>query len=157
GVVYQARHRRLGRVVALKMVLAGAHAGPGDLVRFLTEAEAVAAVSHPGIVGIYEVGTRDGLPWFALEFCPGGSLAQKLAGTPPPPRPAARLAEQVARAVHAAHDRGIVHRDLKPSNVLFAADGTPKVTDFGLAKRGASGSGVTASEATLGTPSYMAP
>src|SRR5262249_36628258 len=80
GVVCKARDRRLGRVVALKMVLAGAHAGPAELVRFLTEAEAVAAVNHPGIVGIFEVGSQDGLPWFALEFCPGGSLAQKLAG-----------------------------------------------------------------------------
>jgi tRNA A-37 threonylcarbamoyl transferase component Bud32 len=157
GVVYRARQAKLNRLVALKMILAGAHAGDDDRRRFLTEAEAVARLQHPNIVQIHELGEADGHPFLALELCPGGSLADKLAGTPLPPQEAARVAEQLARAVHHAHGKGIVHRDLKPANVLLAEDGTPKVTDFGLAKRVEVGSGQTASGAILGTPSYMAP
>jgi hypothetical protein len=156
GVVYQARQTRLGRVVALKMILSGAHAGADDLARFRTEAEAIARLQHPHIVQIYEVGEHGGLPYFSLEFCPGGSLAQKLAGTPLPPREAAVLVETLARAMQAAHDKGVIHRDLKPANVLLAEDGTPKVTDFGLAKK-LDEAGRTASGAVMGTPSYMAP
>jgi WD40 repeat protein/tetratricopeptide (TPR) repeat protein/tRNA A-37 threonylcarbamoyl transferase component Bud32 len=157
GVVYQARHLKLGRVVALKMVLAGGHAGPEDLARFLAEAEAVAALQHPHIVQLHDFGEHEGLPFFTLEFVPGGSLADKLNGMPLPPKEAARLVEQLARGVHYAHGKGIVHRDLKPANVLLAEGGTPKVTDFGLAKRAEVGTGLTASGAILGTPSYMAP
>jgi serine/threonine protein kinase len=157
GVVYQARHLKLNRVVALKMVLAGGHAGPDDLARFLAEAEAVAALQHKHIVQLYEFGQHDGLPFFTLEFVPGGSLADKMNGTPLPPKEAARVVEQLARGVHYAHGKGIVHRDLKPANVLLTEDGTPKVTDFGLAKRLEVGTGLTASGAILGTPSYMAP
>jgi hypothetical protein len=155
GVVYKARQVALNRVVALKMILAGAHAGPADSARFKTEAEAVARLQHPHIVQIFEVGEHDGHPYFALEFL-GGGLDRQLAGTPRPPREAARLVELLARAVHAAHAKGVVHRDLKPANVLLAADGTPKLTDFGLAKR-LDEAGQTASGAVLGTPSYMAP
>src|SRR5205807_3955584 len=118
GVVYKARQVRLNRVVALKMVLSGGHAAPEEHVRFLAEAEAIAAVEHPGIVAVHDFGTHDGLPFFSLELCPGGSLADKLAGNPLPPRQAAQIVERVARAVQAAHERGIVHRDLKPANVL---------------------------------------
>jgi serine/threonine-protein kinase len=157
GVVYKARQVRLNRVVALKMVLSGAHAAPEEHVRFLAEAEAIAAVEHPGIVQVHDFGTHDGLPFFSLEFCPGGSLAGKLAGTPMPPRESAQIIERVARAVQAAHQRGIVHRDLKPANVLLAEDGSPKVSDFGLAKRVDTGAGLTATGAVMGTPSYMAP
>src|SRR5262249_20361987 len=109
------------------------------------------------IVQIYETGEHDGLPYFSLEFVPGGSLSAKLASTPQQSAYAARLVEQLARGVHYAHQRGIVHRDLKPANVLLAEDGTPKVTDFGLAKRVEAGGGLTATGAVLGTPSYMAP
>jgi WD40 repeat protein len=157
GVVYQARQVGLDRVVALKVVLAGGHAGPADRARFRTEAEAIARLQHPGIVQVYEVGEHGGLPYLALEFCPGGSLAQRLAGSPLPPRDAARLVEALARAVQAAHDRSVVHRDLKPQNVLLAADGTPKVADFGLAKKLDAAEGQTRTGAVLGTPSYMAP
>jgi hypothetical protein len=156
GVVYKARQVRLGRLVALKMVLAGGHAGPDELARFRTEAEAVARLNHPGIVQIYEVGEHQGLPYFSLEFCPGGSLAQKLGGTPLPARQAAELVEALARAVEAAHRAGVVHRDLKPANVLLTAEGKAKVTDFGLAKK-LGEAGQTASGAVMGTPSYMAP
>jgi WD40 repeat protein len=157
GVVYRARHLRLNRVVALKMILAGRQAGEGERARFLREAEAAARLEHPNIVPIHEVGEHDGLPFFSMEYCPGGSLAQKLAGTPLPPRQAAALVETLARAMHAAHEAGVVHRDLKPANVLLTADGTPKVTDFGLAKRLGEGQGQTVSGAVVGTPSYMAP
>jgi hypothetical protein len=157
GVVYQARHLQLGRLVALKMILAGSHAGAQARARFKAEAEAVARLQHPNVVQIYDVGEHQGLPFLSLEFCPGGSLAERLDGTPLPPRPAAALTETLARAAHAAHQAGIVHRDLKPANVLLAADGTPKITDFGLAKRLDEAGGPTRSGPILGTPSYMAP
>jgi serine/threonine-protein kinase len=155
--VYKARHVPLKRVVALKMILSGAHAGPDGLARFRAEAEAVARLAHPNIVQIYEIGEHDHLPFFALEFVDGCSLDRRLAERPPSPRQAAGLVETLARAVHAVHQKGVVHRDLKPGNVLLAADGTPKVTDFGLAKQLGDGQGRTASGAVLGTPSYMAP
>jgi serine/threonine-protein kinase len=152
GVVYQARQLALDRLVALKMVLAGAHAGPDDLARFRREAEAVARLQHPNIVQIHEVGAHHGLPYFSLELVEGGSLDRKLAGTPLPAREAARLVETLARAVQAAHERGVVHRDLKPANVLLTADGTPKITEFGLAKRLDQEAGRTGPGAILGTP-----
>jgi hypothetical protein len=157
GVVYEARQVGLNRTVALKMILAGGHASAGDVDRFRTEAEAVGRLLHPNIVQVYETGTNAGLPYFSLEFCPGGSLDRKLDGTPWEPMPAAALIETLARAIQHAHDRGIVHRDLKPANVLLSADGTPKVTDFGLAKRLDSDAGPTRTGAGFGTPSYMAP
>jgi WD40 repeat protein/tetratricopeptide (TPR) repeat protein/tRNA A-37 threonylcarbamoyl transferase component Bud32 len=157
GVVYKARHTKLNRIVALKMILAGGHAGTTDRVRFLAEAEVVAAVQHPNLVSLLEYGEHQGLPFFTLEFVAGGNLAQHLIGIPQQPQAAARLIEQMARGIHYAHTRGIVHRDLKPANVLLAEDGTPKITDFGLARRGAKGTGLTATGDVLGTPSYMAP
>jgi hypothetical protein len=157
GVVYRARQVKLNRVVALKMILHADHAGPEHRQRFRTEAEAVARLQHPNVVQIHEVGEHNGLPFFSLEFCEGGSLEKKLGGTPLPPPEAAGLVQTLALAMHAAHERGIVHRDLKPANVLLAADGTPKVTDFGLAKRLDDAAGLTASGAIMGTPSYMAP
>jgi tetratricopeptide (TPR) repeat protein len=157
GIVYKARHCRLQRLVALKMILAGGHAGPQDLARFRTEAEAVARLQHPHIVQIYEVGEQHGLPYCALEFVDGGSLARKLAGTPLPAQQAAQVVATLAEAMHAGHERGIVHRDLKPDNVLLTASGAPKVTDFGLAKKLDGSAGRTASGVIVGTPSYMAP
>jgi hypothetical protein len=157
GVVYQARQVALKRLVALKMILSGTHAGLQELARFRTEAEAVAHLQHPHIVQIYEVGEHEGNPYFALEYVDGGTLQQKLAGKPLPPREAAQLVETLARAMHAAHLRGIVHRDLKPANVLLAADGQPKISDFGLAKRLDDEAGQTRTGAIMGTPSYMAP
>jgi eukaryotic-like serine/threonine-protein kinase len=157
GVVYHARHIRLNRSCALKMILAGAHAGPGDVARFVTEAEAIARLEHPSIVQIRHIGDADGLPFLELEYLAGGSLDGQLDGTPWPSSRAARLAEQVALAIALAHRQGIVHRDLKPSNVLLAADGTPKVGDFGLAKMLEGQSALTRSESVMGSPSYMAP
>jgi WD40 repeat protein len=157
GVVYKARHLALKRTVALKMVLAGGHASPEELARFRIEAEAVARLQHPNIVQIHEVGEADGLPYCALEFVEGGNLARKIAGQPMPARVAAQLVEAVARAMQLAHSRNVVHRDLKPANVLLATDGTPKISDFGLARQTDSDSGETQSGAVMGTPSYMAP
>jgi serine/threonine protein kinase len=157
GIVYQARQHGLDRLVALKMILAGAHADPDELARFRAEAEAAAKLQHANIVDIFEVGEVDGRPFFSLEFVAGGSLAQKLDGTPFPPRRAAQLSQILAQAMHYAHQKGIVHRDLKPANVLLTEDGTPKITDFGLAKRLDRNAGNTQTGAVVGTPSYMAP
>jgi tetratricopeptide (TPR) repeat protein len=157
GVVYKARHLPLDRLVALKMILAGAHAGADDVARFRTEAEAAARLQHPNVVQIHDIGEQDRLPYVSLEFIDGGSLAQQLAGTPLLPRRAADLVRTLAQAIHAAHERGIVHRDLKPGNVLVTADGTPKISDFGLAKKLDGTAGATVSGAVMGTPSYMGP
>jgi serine/threonine protein kinase len=156
GVVYKALQTSLKRPVALKMILAGNYAGPQDRARFELEAEAVARLQHPNIVQVYEVGVHQGLPFFSMEFCPGGSLAQMLKDNPLPPTGAARLIEVLARAVRAAHEAHLIHRDLKPANVLLGVDGTPKITDFGLAKK-LDEVGQTHSGAVMGTPSYMAP
>jgi serine/threonine protein kinase len=178
GVVYKAIQVSLRRVVALKMLRPNTHGDARELVRFQAEAEAVAHLQHPNIVQIYEIGEQDGQPYFALEHVGGGSLAQKLDGTPLPPRQAAHLVEPLARAMHHAHQQGIIHRDLKPANVLLAvsdrADAValggpglaarvePKITDFGLVKRTLpdeeqAGNALTQSGAIVGTPAYMSP
>jgi WD40 repeat protein len=173
GVVFLARQARPNRLVALKMILS-LQAGEVHLDRFRREAEVLARLQHPNIVAIYEVGEHDGLPFFSLEYCPGGPLDKKLNGTPLPPRQAAGLVETLARAMQASHANGILHRDLKPGNVLLAAyspaDASdevparqcaaeafiPKITDFGLAKR-LDEQGQTQTGSIIGTPSYMAP
>jgi tetratricopeptide (TPR) repeat protein len=179
--VYRARNLRLGRVVALKMLLAGVHAPARTLARFRAEAEMVARLQHPNIVQIYEVGEVDGCPYLALELIEGGSLDRQVAEGPLPVGLAAELVETLARAIHHAHQRGIIHRDLKPANVLLQiADcrlqidkpgsepsdksaildlqsAIPKVADFGLAKNLDEAVGQTKAGTTMGTPSYMAP
>ncbi|HEY7426921.1 MAG TPA: protein kinase, partial [Gemmataceae bacterium] len=175
GVVYKARHLALGRVVALKMVLAGAHAGAEQRRRFRAEAEAAAMLSHPHIVQVYEVGEHDGCPYFSLEYVEGRNLQDVLSESRPAPAESAALVEQLARAVDYAHRRGVVHRDLKPANVLlsFSRDAErsagalrsasrlnawgPKITDFGLAKRLDDEQARTRTGDVVGTPSYMAP
>jgi serine/threonine protein kinase len=184
GVVYKARDLRLQRLVALKMILAGAHAGAIGLARFRAEAAAVAQLQHPNIVQIYDSGEHEGRPYFCLEFVEGGSLEQRLQEGPLPARGAAHLVETLARGMAVAHQAGIVHRDLKPANILLGAavasgssihghvsssstgspsndswsqSVVPKIADFGLAKRVDDQSGQTHSGAVLGTPSYMAP
>jgi eukaryotic-like serine/threonine-protein kinase len=157
GVVYRARHLRLNRPVALKMLLSGSCARPAERDRFRQEAEAVAGLIHPNIVPVYDSGDHDGRPFFTMELVEGGTLAGKLAGTPLSARDAAALVATLAEAVAVAHAAGIVHRDLKPSNILLALDGTPKVSDFGLARRVEGGLGLTQTGAALGTPSYMSP
>jgi WD40 repeat protein len=157
GVVWKARQIGAERVVALKMIRDSALAGPDDLARFRVEARASAGLQHPNVAQVYEVGEQNGQPYFALEYIDGGTLDRKIDRTPQPPALAAELVQTLAGAVQAAHDRQIIHRDLKPGNVLLTAEGTPKITDFGLAKRLDLPAGLTPTEAVLGTPPYMAP
>ena len=177
GVVYKARHRELNRVVALKMVLAGEFASASQRLRFQREAELAARVRHAHIVQVYEVGQVGDRPYLAMEWVEGGTLADRLDGTPWPARPAAHLVGTLARAIDAAHRQGVIHRDLKPANILVQpaeeADSVaarsgcegagplvglvPKITDFGLARTVQGQPGLTRSGFTVGTPEYMAP
>jgi tRNA A-37 threonylcarbamoyl transferase component Bud32 len=135
GVVYKARHLKLNRLVALKMILDGGQNDPDQVARFRTEAEAIARFRHPNIVQIYDIGEHLGPPYVSLELLEGGTLANRLAGTPQRAPAAAALMATLASAMEAAHQAGIVHRDLKPANIMFTADGVPRIADFGLAKR----------------------
>jgi serine/threonine protein kinase len=157
GVVYKARQKGLNRLVALKMIRAGALASADDLRRFRNEAEAVANLDHANIVPVHEVGETDRHPYFSMKLIDGSSLDRQLPRFSADPKAAARLVATIARAVHHAHQRGILHRDLKPSNILLDAEGQPHVTDFGLARRIEVDSSLTQSGVLVGTPSYMAP
>jgi serine/threonine protein kinase len=178
GVVFKARQRSLNRLVALKCLLVGRMALPGELQRFRLETEAIAQLDQPNIVPIYDVGEAGGLPYFTMKLIEGGNLSQQIGTLKEDPRGAARLLATVARAVQHAHQHGILHRDLKPANILLErrtgcqpvqAQGqagslsyVPYVSDFGLAKRIAESSSggdgaITASGTAVGTPSYMAP
>lgn len=157
GIVYQAIHLKLNRLVALKMLLAGSYASRQEHLRFFREAEAVARLRHSSIVQIYDVGEVDGHPYFTMEYIPGGSLAEKLAGVEQPVHEAAEMVAAIAEAIHAAHEGGIIHRDVKPANVMLADDGAPKISDFGLARQLDSNDGLTHTGIRIGTPSYMAP
>jgi WD40 repeat protein/Flp pilus assembly protein TadD/tRNA A-37 threonylcarbamoyl transferase component Bud32 len=157
SVVFRARQVHLNRLVALKVIRAKIYADATIAARFRDEAEAAARFQHPNIIQVYEVGEHDGQGFIALEYAAGGTLEEKLAGTPQPPRDAAQAIECLARALHYAHQRGIVHRDLKPANVVLTEDGVPKVTDFGLAKLLEREAGLTQTGDIMGTPSYMAP
>lgn len=158
GVVYRAKHHKLNRLVALKMLLSGPYASASELDRFTREAEAVASLQHAHVVQVHDVGDLDGRPYFTMELVEGGTLGQKLGGMPQPAPQAAALLATVAGAVDVAHRAGIVHRDLKPANVLLTPDGTPKITDFGLAGHiRPDDQGLTLDGARVGTPCYMAP
>jgi serine/threonine protein kinase len=167
GVVYKARDRALGRFVAIKMIIAGAHAAEEELARFRGEAQAIASLHHPHVVRIHSWGEYNGLPYIVLEYVEGGSLAEFLRGQVQSPQEAARLVLLLAGAVHDAHKCGIIHRDLKPGNILLApaadekalnsAYGCPKISDFGLARRTDGLCKQTTPGRILGSPCYMAP
>ena len=175
GVVYKAKQIRPERLVAIKMLLRGHRPTETELTRFRREAEMVASLRHPNLVAVYEVGEYAGAPFCSMEYVSGGSLPEWTRGQPQPPRQAAELVRTLADAIHAVHQRGVVHRDLKPGNVLLDVGGseirpgttgaesswpenaTPKLVDFGLARRVDEVDGLTVSGAILGTPSYMAP
>jgi serine/threonine-protein kinase len=157
GVVYKARQLKAGRLVALKMVLAGELASAAEVERFAAEARAAAGLDHPNIVPLYEVGEHAGRQYFTMKLVPGRSLAEQVARGPLPSRRAAEVVAAVARAVHHAHRQKVIHRDLKPANILLDEAGRPHVTDFGLAKRLDGEAGKTRTGAVVGTPGYMAP
>jgi serine/threonine protein kinase len=157
GVVYLARQVGVGRLVAIKMLLSGAHAAAVERTRFEAEVAAIGRLQHPNLVQVFEVNEHDGRAYFSMEYLDGGSLEDKIAGKPQPARQAAEVVQTLARAMHAAHQHGVVHRDLKPGNVLLTAGGVPKISDFGLAKRLDIADGPTLTRHVLGTPSYMAP
>jgi len=157
GVVFKARQVSLNRDVALKMILSGQLASAADIARFHAEAKAAANLDHPNILPIYEVGEHLGQHYFSMKLIPGGNMATKVAEWVKDLKAAVAVFGKVCRAVDFAHRRGILHRDLKPENILLDADGTPYVTDFGLAKKVEGDSNLTQSGAIVGTPSYMAP
>ncbi len=157
GVIHRARQLSLGRSVAIKLMSAGEFARPEVVQRFRTEAMAAAKLQHPNIVAIHEVGEHAGLQYFSMDLVEGPNLATQLAGQPMPARRAANLLKTLADAIQYAHDRGILHRDLKPSNVLIDPFGSPRITDFGLAKDITADSDLTVTGQVLGTPGYLPP
>ncbi len=157
GVVYKAREIGLGRLVALKMMLAGQSSSGEALPRFLAEARTIARLVHPNIVQIHSIGEHEGRPFLELEYLSGGSLASRLDGKPWPPERAAELVSAVAKGIEQAHSLGVIHRDLKPANILLARDDTPRVADFGVAKLLDREAHFTQTHTLVGSPSYMAP
>ena len=169
GVVFRARQASLDRDVALKMIPNAEFATPDDLVRLRREALAAGQLSHPNVVPVYDVGEHGGHPWYCMQLIDGQTLSERLLSGPMDPHEAVRLLLPVIDAIETAHADGILHRDLKPSNILIADDGTPFVTDFGLAKRSQSATdsqhqlrdrqddGITTTGAILGTPAWMSP
>ena len=159
GVVYRARHRSLDRTVALKVISSGGFASPEEVERFQAEARAAAALEHPHIVPVYDVGVEAEQHYFTMALVPGGDLNRKVAENLYEPRNAAATIEKLADAVDYAHQRGILHRDLKPANVLLDEHGEPRLTDFGLAKNLTAdiSQNLTQTGQLLGTPSFMAP
>lgn len=157
GVVYRAVQTSVNRVVALKMILSGQLASEEEVRRFHSEAEAAALLDHPNIVPVFDVGEHDGRHYFSMAYVDGDSLSDRLRDGPLPPAEAARFVRTIADAVACAHEHGVIHRDLKPSNVLIDRNGSPRVTDFGLARQLESDSHLTATGQVMGTPSYMPP
>ncbi len=157
SVVYEARHKILGRSVALKTIRSGTRATDEVIQRFQEEARRVAQLDHPNIVPLYEAGLEDGHHYFTMRLMEGGSLAGRMARAPFTVRQAAEVVSRITRALHFAHQRGILHRDIKPANVLFDNDGRPHLGDFGLASQLEASGAVSRLDCIRGTPMYMAP
>lgn len=158
GVIYRARQRNSTRIVALKRILSVHTESREWLSRFRREAAIVAAVCHPNILPIYEVGeTQDGTPFFTMKYATGGSLLDTAPALRNDPRRVIRLMAKVSRAVHHAHLQGVLHRDLKPGNILLDDRGEPLVGDFGLAKSLDTTSDLTRTLTSFGTPGFIAP
>ena len=157
GVVYRARQQGLDRVVALKVLLAGAYASNEMVARFQREAKAVARLKHPNVVPVYDIGTHEGHHYFAMEFVEGSALSELIAKRQITTQRALEIAESLADALECAHRGGVIHRDIKPSNIIVDAHGQPHITDFGLAKQVDLDEKYTLSGTTLGTPAYMPP
>lgn len=157
GVVYKARQMRLDRVVAVKMILDGALTDDTAVRRFYIEAKAAANLQHPNIVAIHEIGEHEGHHFFSMDYIEGTNLSKVIGGKPLPTEQAAKYMLTIAEAIHYAHTHGTLHRDLKPSNILIDLNGHPHITDFGLAKKAGSESGLTMTGAIMGSPSYMPP
>ena len=157
GVVYRARQRSLARIVAVKLLVAGAFASEDARRRFQVEAAAAARLRHPNIGTVHETGEHDGQPFFSMELVDGGTLADLTREDPLPAREAATLLRPVAEAVHYAHQQGVLHRDLKPSNILLDAARSPRVSDFGLARQLDATERFTLTGDVLGSPAYLAP
>ncbi len=157
GVVYRARQSSLNRVVALKVIGKGELASSEEVQRFHAEARAAANLDHPGIVPVFEVGCDAGTHFFSMGLVEGENLAKRLVDGPVAPTEGAELTADIAAAIQYAHECGVLHRDIKPQNVLIDQHGTPRVTDFGLAKELRSDAGLTLTGQVLGTPSYMSP
>ena len=157
GVVYKARQTTLGRIVAVKMIVAGRLANEQDVQRFQSEAQAAASLKHPNIVSIHEVGQHEGWHYFSMDYVEGNDLSTVLRLNLLPAKTAANYVRQMAEAIHYAHQQGILHRDLKPSNILIDQENQVQITDFGLAMRVDGDQGLTQTGQILGTPSYMPP
>ncbi|MFT5526308.1 MAG: serine/threonine protein kinase, partial [Pirellulaceae bacterium] len=173
GIVYRARHKELGRIVALKMIQSSPLSFAGSVERFETETRTIASLSHPNIVPIYDIGRHEGRPFFTMQLVAGRTLAEELQDDPLDPTEAAELARQVASAIACCHAANIIHRDLKPANILLATafpDSSSlsrvgslhttymaMVTDFGLAKATDVNDGPTLTGQIIGTPSFMPP
>jgi len=157
GVVYKAIQPELDRVVALKLLLTEGPPTESEVRRFQREAHAAAHLHHPNIVSVFDVGIEEGMPFLAMEFVDGPSLASAIHRERLPLRRALEVMRDISHALDFAHKKGIVHRDIKPGNILLAPDGKPQLTDFGLAKQLDSASHLTKTGTALGTPSYMSP
>lgn len=157
GIVYRAIQENLNRVVAVKVSSYGSVWSAAAAKRIATECEAIARLQHRHIVHVYERAEHEGVPYFSMEYCGGGSLSAKLAQGPLSEREAAELVRDLALAVEYAHDHNVLHRDLKPGNVLFDDHGAVRLTDFGLARLIDTAGNETATNFIMGTPSYMAP
>ena len=157
--VYRAEDERLGREVALKAVPPEFARDPERVKRFEREVRAAAKLTHPNIVTVYEVGQGAGQHSYTMALMPGGDLKARIRARPDgmPPTEARAIVTPMARALDYSHKQGFVHRDVKPENILFWEDGTPQLTDFGIAQAISSGTRMTATGMSIGSPHYMSP